>query len=154
MEDNQQLLDDELLRSHADKPFGKVFTGKAIRNSVFFGGPLVAGYMMAKNFKTVGESHKMSTAWLGVIGYTIAFMALNMTVLADINIPGIAFSVMNAFIAWQVFKSYQMPMVKNHVDQGGETESIGHAVVAVILSVIATALPIVIYFLAVDGSLF
>src|SRR4051812_27203146 len=52
----------------------KVYKESAILIATLFGGPLVAGYLMAENFKQLGEPHKVKKTWLWTIVCLIAIL--------------------------------------------------------------------------------
>jgi len=55
MEQEQTLLD--------PFPSGKVYRDKTIYVGTFLGGPLVAGYLIAQNFKTFNEQDNIKKTW-------------------------------------------------------------------------------------------
>jgi riboflavin synthase alpha subunit len=57
-------------------PTEKIYTEKAIRVGTFLGGPLVAGYFMAENFKVFGDSEKAKKTWIITILATLSIFAL------------------------------------------------------------------------------
>ncbi|MGD9994794.1 MAG: hypothetical protein AB7S69_15960 [Salinivirgaceae bacterium] len=55
----------------------KVFTNKAISVATFFGGPIAAGLLMAKNFKVFGnETAARNSVFLGIITTALLFAGL------------------------------------------------------------------------------
>ena len=52
-------------------PSQKIYKDKEIYVGTFLGGPLVAGYLMANNFKVFGESNKGKRTWMYTIITTI-----------------------------------------------------------------------------------
>ena len=55
-----------------DAPTSKVYTENAIRVATFLGGPLIAGYLIADNYKQLGEERHVQTTWLVTVLGTLA----------------------------------------------------------------------------------
>ncbi|HEY2722089.1 MAG TPA: hypothetical protein VGI82_10215, partial [Chitinophagaceae bacterium] len=62
-----------------EKPANKLYSENAIRVGTFLGGPLVAGYLIADNYKQLGQMEKVRTTWIlsifaTVVIFVIAFL--------------------------------------------------------------------------------
>ena len=55
-------------------PEYKLYNGRAIYIGTFLGGPLVAGYLAAENFKRFGQPDKVRTAWVVAIIATVVIV--------------------------------------------------------------------------------
>jgi hypothetical protein len=49
----------------------KIYTDRLIWAGTFLGGPLVAGYLIAENFKVFNEPNKVKLTWIYAIIATI-----------------------------------------------------------------------------------
>lgn len=103
-------------------PTEKIYTDKAIRVGTFLGGPLVAGYFMAENFKVFGDSDKVKKTWTITILVTILIFGLIFLVPEQINakIPNIVFPLLYMAIAAYFTKQYQETQINKHLENGGE----------------------------------
>jgi hypothetical protein len=57
-------------------PEFKIYKDRAIFVGTFLGGPLVAGYLSAENYKNLGQQNKVKTAWLIAIIFTIVLIGI------------------------------------------------------------------------------
>jgi hypothetical protein len=65
MEDNEIVI-----------PAQKIYSEKNIWRATFLGGPLVAGYLLAENFKAFNEPEKVRKTWIiAVLATIIIFSA-------------------------------------------------------------------------------
>jgi len=101
-------------------PTGKIYTEKAIQVGTFLGGTLVAGYLMAENFKTFGDYKNAKKSWIIAILSTIVVFGLILFIPEDINIPNVIFPVIYMGIAGYLAKKYQEQKINEHLKNGGE----------------------------------
>lgn len=66
MEQNEEII------LEPQVPVGKIYSEKAVWTGVFLGGPVVAGYFIAENYKRFGQNNKAKRAWLISIVATIS----------------------------------------------------------------------------------
>ena len=59
-----------------DTPTSKLYTENAIRVATFLGGPLIAGYLIADNYRQLGEERHIQTTWLITILATVAIFII------------------------------------------------------------------------------
>lgn len=100
-------------------PTEKIYSKKAISAATFFGGPLVAGYCIAENFKTFNESEKARNTWLITGACTIVIIGIAFSL--PENFPRIVFPVIYSFIASYFIQTYQEKNIQKHMDNGGST---------------------------------
>ncbi|MDA6069855.1 hypothetical protein NJT12_09510 [Flavobacterium sp. AC] len=87
-------------------PTEKIYSEKAIRVGTFLGGPLVAGYFMAENFKVFGDYNKVRNTWIITILSTIVIFSLIFMIPEDVKIPNIVFPFIYMGIAAYLTKTY------------------------------------------------
>jgi hypothetical protein len=92
-------------------PTEKIYSEKAIRLGTFLGGPLVAGYFMAENFKVFGDFNKVRNTWIITILSTLIIFGL---------IPNVIFPLIYMGIAAYLTKTYQEKNILQHTQNGGE----------------------------------
>jgi Na+/H+-dicarboxylate symporter len=97
----------------------KVYKEGAIHIAAFLGGPLVAGYLIAANFKQLGEEEKVQKTWLRTIIGFITYMAV--AFLVPESVPGIVFTAITVGVTVLVVQKYQAAKVKAHIEAGGGT---------------------------------
>lgn len=111
------------------KSEGKIYTKKSIGIATFFGGPIVTGYMISKNFVAFGEMGKSKTAFKnGVFGSVLFFTILLAIPEKYMNLlPSSLYSTLfpALYIAFGILwmDKIQGNLIKNHIDQGGGTYS-------------------------------
>ncbi|KQB39585.1 hypothetical protein [Flavobacterium aquidurense] len=101
-------------------PTEKIYTEKAITVGTFLGGPLVAGYFMAENFKVFGDFNKARKTWIITILATIFIFGLIFLIPENINIPNMIFPIIYMGIAAYFTKQYQEKQINKHIENGGE----------------------------------
>ncbi len=120
------------------KPKGKLYEDKAIYIGTFLGGPLVATYMLADNYKTLGKPEKATKVWIiGVVSVIILF-TLMLSVPDDLQIPNLLVPAIMAGIVYFIVKATQAEEIKNHIVAGGEIYGWGRNVVVAIIGIILT----------------
>jgi hypothetical protein len=135
-------------------PEFKLYKENAIVGATFLGGPLVAGYLAAENFKQLGQPSKARTAWIIAILSTIAiFGGLLLIPNAD-KIPSYIIPVTYTIITRFLIRTYQGESITNHLAQGGPTYSGWRAVwIALVGAILLVALLFgVIYLIKPDTA--
>jgi hypothetical protein len=101
-------------------PTERIYSEKAIRVGTFLGGPIVAGYFMAENFKVFGDFTKVRNTWIISILSTILIFSLIFMIPEDIKIPNVIFPIIYMGIAAYFTKKYQEKDIVQHIENGGE----------------------------------
>ena len=130
-----------------DKPEGKIFTEKSFQVGTFFGGPLVAGYMMATNYKQIGQSDKVKITWIITVTFTIALFAFLFAIPGDIKIPNQIIPILYTLGAIQIFKKQQGIKVAKFLEEGGQKYPWYSILMIILMGLIFTVLPIVLIFI-------
>ena len=120
-------------------PTFKLYKENAIYVGTFLGGPLVAGYLMAENFKQLGQQEKVKTTWIIGIAASIvifggAFLIPNIEKVPNYVIPLIYLGITQFFV-----KKYQSAAIKTHIETGGSMYSIWRAVLVGFIGLIIIA---------------
>ncbi len=100
-------------------PEFKLYNEAAVRGATFFGGPLVAGFLIAENFRSLGHYNKVRTTWLCTIAFTILLFGGAFLVPAVTNIPNYIIPFIYAWIAWFIVQRQQGAEIKKHLKAGG-----------------------------------
>lgn len=134
-------------------PEGKVYKERAIYSGTFLGGPLVAGYMMASNYKVFGESEKAKRAWFWSIIVTALLFGIILFLPDKIldKIPSRLAQLIYAPIAYFLVKRYQEAQITTHVNAGGKKYTWGRTILVSLVGTIFTVLPL-FYFAVLTAS--
>lgn len=118
-------------------PTEKIYTEKAIRVGTFLGGPLVAGYLMAENFKVFGDFEQVKKTWIISILATIFIFGLIFLIPEDINvkIPNMVFPFLYMGIAAYLTKQYQEKQINAHIENGGEHFNWGRTILISVIGI-------------------
>jgi len=109
-------------------PDFKVYKDRAIYVGTFLGGPLVAGYLSAENFKNLGQQDKVKTAWFISIASTIAIVGIVFLIPNIEKVPSFIIPIIYAGIAQYLVQKTQGPAIKSHIEKGGPVYSVWRAV--------------------------
>lgn len=124
-----------------EKPIHKIYKANAIHVGTFLGGPLVAGYLIAENYKAVGEYSKYKKTWIITILLTIVIFTLLYLIPDNSRIPNYIFPVIYSSIAFSLVKTFQGELIEAHQNAGGLFYSwwriIGVSVIGLITIVLA-----------------
>jgi hypothetical protein len=128
-------------------PKGKIYTEKEIKVGTFIGGPFVAGYLMAANFKVFGnEDHAKKAMFYGII-VTIALCIGVSFIPENVNIPAPVIPITYFLVASALAKHYQAKAIETHISAGGQISTWGRTIaVSLIGLAIMIGLITIIYF--------
>jgi MFS family permease len=104
-------------------PQKKLYNDRAVRVGTFIGGPLVAGYIAAENFKALEQPEKVKSSWLYAIIATVIIFGIVFFVPGAEKIPNFLILVIYTLLASWLVKKYQGNEIKNHKEKGGEMYS-------------------------------
>ena len=143
-------MDDSLLAPH---PGYKLYNDRAIYVGTFLGGPLVAGYLAAENFKRLGQRDKIKKAWALAIAATIVILGALFLIPDVEKIPNYIIPLIYTAIAQLLFQRSQGNAIKAHIDSGGQTFSAWRAVWIGLLSFLLLAAILFVLLLLLDREL-
>ena len=117
-------MEENLLPS---QPTFKLYKDRAIYVGTLLGGPLVAGYFAAENFKQLAQTNKVKTTWLFAILATIIIFSAKFLIP---NFEKIAYLIPLIYTAIAQFlvQTFQGAAIKTHIETGGQTYSIWRAI--------------------------
>ena len=116
----------------------RVYKDKAFWAGTFLGGPLVAGYLFAENFKSLGQAEKVKSTWIVTIVAFITIFGIILMIPENIKIPSQVFPIMYTAIIYGIFKKLQEEKVTAHIDRGGLVYGWGRVVLVGIIGLIIT----------------
>jgi uncharacterized membrane protein YbaN (DUF454 family) len=100
-------------------PTGKIYPEKMIWRATILGGPLVAGYLIAENYKTFDAPEKATKTWIIAVLVTVAIFAAVFAIPDSVKIPNMVFPFIEAFIASIIVQKFQRADIANHENTGG-----------------------------------
>ena len=109
------------------EPDFKIYKDRAIYVGTFLGGPLVAGYLIAENFKLLGQKRKVGTTWAVAIAATILIFGSVFLIPNAEKIPNYIVPILYTALAQFLVQKYQGAAIKAHIESGGQTFSIWRA---------------------------
>lgn len=121
-----------------DRPSQKIYTDKAIYVATFLGGPLIAGYLIAENFKAFDEGKQATRTWVYAILASVVIFGIIFMIPDSINIPNYLFPVLYTLVASLVVKRFQGGQIAAHIDAGGETFGWGRTILVSIIGAVLT----------------
>lgn len=127
-------------------PEEKIYKSQAIWVGTFLGGPLVAGYLFAENFKSLDQPEKVKPTWIIAIISTVIIFGGVFLIPENINFPNQLIPLLYSLIAMGLFKKFQEKNATEHINSGGSIYSwwrvVGISIIGVLITM-AALLPIV-----------
>ncbi|OCX53798.1 hypothetical protein BEL04_05795 [Mucilaginibacter sp. PPCGB 2223] len=116
----------------------KIYSEKAVWTGVFLGGPLVAGYFIAENYKSFGQKDKAIWAWV-ISGSITVMLFVGLFFAPDIEkVPRYVIPIILSGIAYWMTQYYQGNQIKAHVNAGGAVYSRWRAALVGVIGVVVT----------------
>jgi hypothetical protein len=104
-------------------PDFKLYNDRSIYIGTFLGGPLVAGYFLAENFKRLGQPALARKSWLIAIGATILILAAVVLIPGIGKVPPYIIPLAYTGLAMYFIKKSQGEAIKSHLARGGRLYS-------------------------------
>lgn len=121
-------------------PNGKVYEESALWVGAFLGGPLIVGYFIAENFKTLKEYDNVRKSYLYTILASIIIF-VGISIIPDsIPIPRMVIPIIYTSIAVTIYKKYQAHQIKNHLKNGGLSYGWGRIIFLSFIGLLLTIL--------------
>jgi hypothetical protein len=114
-------------------PTFSLYHHKAIFPATFFGGPLVAGYLAAENFKLLDKPEKATSAWLISIAVTVMIFGTIVLIPALEKLPRFVIPAAYSFGAQALILKYQGHALNSHSQKGGKFFSAGRIVIVTVI---------------------
>jgi len=132
---------------------GRIYLTRTISIAALIGGPLVAAYLVASNFKKLGEINKVVKTWLIAIAVLIGVLTISFF-LPD-SIPNIVYNLAFYFIVATLVQKFQAAQITAHKNSGGLTYKTYRAVlIALAFDAVLVGFILVCYALADVNSVF
>lgn len=131
-------------------PEKKIYKERAIWMGSFLGGPLVAGYLIAENFKAFDKKTWALKTWIFTILATILIFGCIFYIPNIDNLPKQSIVFIYTIIAYLIVKKFQGKDIEKHIDFGGHTHKLWRVVIISLLGTIVTIIPIIGYVYLTD----
>lgn len=122
-------------------PTGRIFKDIEIRAATFLGGPLVAGYTIAENFKVFGEKSKANKAWIIAISATVIIFGGIFLIPGADKFPRVIIPLVYTGIASALVRQFQGDKIKAHLAAGGDAQNWARTI---LISLIGLAVTIIL----------
>ena len=111
----------------------------------FFGGPLIAGYLIAENFKVFDEKDRAKKVLIySIILTVLIFGSLLIFPFSD-KIPNFVIPLISLSLANFIFQIYQESKIKVHLTKGGQAYNLWRSVGIGFIGTIIIILPVLGY---------
>ena len=134
-------------------PEFKLYNETSVRLGTFFGGPLVAGYLIAENFKLLGHHEKVKTTWMYTIVATIVIFGGIFLIPSTAKIPSYVIPIAYAWIASLIVRQTQGNEIKKHIEIGGRLFSAWRVVLISMMGLVITVGILFVLILLTDKQL-
>lgn len=123
-----------------DVPEGKVYKTGHMALATFFGGLLVGAYLLAANFKTLGNKQAVVITWVSAVALFVGAAVAQFFIPAFSSIPAIAYAALFAFLVTWAGRRFQLKKINQHLDLGGGMHSTGNVVAVTLIGLAALVL--------------
>ena len=126
-------MEENILPSFPDY---KLYNDRSIYVGTFLGGPLVAGYLAAENYKKLGQPDKVKNAWIIALIATLAILGAIFFIPGLEKIPNYLIPLIYTAIAQFLVQKSQGNAIKAHIAQGGQIYSAWRAALIGLIGVL------------------
>jgi hypothetical protein len=127
-------------------PVEKLYRPLNIYVATLFGGPLVAGYLIAANYKALNESRNVARTWIFTIIGTVLIIVFAYVIesRSTRNVPGYIISIIYSVIIYNIVNLVQKPKIINYISAGGQFHPASRVLLVTIIGVVITFLILLI----------
>jgi hypothetical protein len=133
-------------------PTERIYKDRAIWVGTFLGGPLVAGYLIAENFKAFNEFDKAKKTWIYAIVATIVVFGGIFLIPDNVKIPNQIIPLIYTAIAYYLVQHFQGQNISVHLNSGGQLFSWWRTIAVGLIGLAITIIPIFGFALLSDAT--
>jgi len=133
-------------------PSQKIYKETPIRIATFLGGPLVAGYLIAQNYKAFNDPDKAKRTWLFTVIGTVVIFAAAFLLPIPPNGSRIIIPLIYSYITFFLVKQYQGNDIATHINGGGEVYSWWRALGISLIGLVITFVILFVIILVADPA--
>jgi hypothetical protein len=137
--------------AETNTPTEKTYKEIAIWVGSLLGGPLIAGYFIAENYKALNEPENAKLIWSYTIPLTLLLFSLALIIPQFENFPTLVIPISYSMGAYLYSKYYQGPKMQAHLEAGGEEFGWGRIIGVSLLGLVITFVLMILFILVVDG---
>ena len=131
----------------------KVYKDKEIWVGSLLGGTLAAGYMVAENFKALGEPKKVRKTWIMTIAATLFIFYLIFFAPYLDRIPNNIFTLVWTAIIVVTAQIFQGEKIREYIRLGGQVQSWWKTLAVAAVGIVVTLIPLIgLSFLLSSGT--
>jgi len=108
---------------YSQNPTEKIYKDREIWVATLLGGTLAAGYMVAQNFRALGETDKVRKTWIVTIAATAFILFASFFAPYLDRLPHFLFPLVCAGIIVVLAQMYQGEQIRRHIRAGGRIQS-------------------------------
>lgn len=127
-----------------EKPTQKIYKDKAIWVGTFLGGPLIAGYLIAENFKAFGDLKSAKKTRIYTIIVTLIILVGVLLIPEDIDTPNSIIPILCTLTAYYLVQNFQGQNISSHINSDGQFFGWWRVVAVGMIGLALTLLSIVI----------
>ena len=116
----------------------KIYKNRALWVGSFIGGPLVAGYIIAENFKAFNQPSNAQKTWLITIVSTIIIFGGIFLIPDNVKIPNQLIPLIYTTVAYYILKHYQGTEIESHIESGGQVYKWGRVIIISLIGLTLT----------------
>lgn len=133
-----------VLIPESERPTQKIYKQGHLWGATFWGGPLVAGYLIAANFKAFGEPEKVKMTWVWTVLATVAVFGAALSIPEESKIPNVAIPLAYTAVTVLITERLQGRRITAHLAAGGSCYSWGRAIVVGLIGCAATLVGVLV----------
>jgi hypothetical protein len=127
-----------------------IYSAKHIRMGTFFGGPLIAGYLIAENYKVFGDYGKAKTAWLYCILATVVIYSGALLIPDSVHFPNYLIPLVYCWLAYYIVQRFQGDEINAYAKTGKAFFGWGRVVLVSLIGLAVTCVFILIIAMATN----
>lgn len=128
-----------------------IYNATHVRLGTFIGGPLIAGYFMAENYKVFGEYGKAKAAWIYAIAAAIVIFGGVFLIPETVHVPNYIIPIAYCWIAFYLTQHFQGEQINAHIKTGEGLFGWGRVVLISLIGLVVTLVFVVIGIIATGG---
>jgi hypothetical protein len=128
-----------------------IYNANHVRLGTFIGGPIMAGYFMAENYKVFGEYGKAKAAWIYAIAATVVIFGSIFLIPEAAHVPNYIIPIAYCWIAFYLTQHFQGAQITAHATTGEGLFGWGRVVLISLIGLAVTMVFLVIGIIATGG---
>jgi hypothetical protein len=116
----------------------KIYTLKSIRAATFFGGPLVAGYLISENYRVFNEDKKSKMAFVYAAIATIVLFGIVFMIPPTAKVPTYIIPLIYSWLTYLIVQQIMGEQMKAHITSGAPVFTIWRALLVGLIGAVVT----------------